>query len=504
LLAPSWTGRFALRVVAGGIVLSQVVKLGIFGSIGLVVLALLIWRIEDIHPFQRNANRKISAVFDSVAGLDDKAGVRLAGVRIGLVDGVDLVGRRARVGLRLEKPVVLTEGSYAKIANLGLLGEKYVELVPGPEGAPPLPANAVLPGRTPPSFDDAMAKFEAIGESIQGITGQLGGGPNGGINGLLDSLKGTTEVIRGLVAENRANVASTVANANVLSAALARQLPQLAGDMSRTVNQISDLIAANRGDVTASTANIRQLTANLQTSVNNLNDITGKIAGGEGTVGKLVNKNEAYDKVVSTLDSIKGGVETLSGTLGAAQRFQLNLDLQSYKLNAGNSRSGLTVDIDPGDQKHLYRIGAANTPEGKLRTKTQRITVTGPDGQTSTQTIDTLTSENSYVVTGLFGYKGPAGSRLWAGLIENTGGAEIDYPLFNRRAMVSFEAFDFNREDKKRPHLRLSGRYQFHPNLYLVGGYDDPLETHSLFLGAGIRWNDDNLKYLLGAAASRF
>jgi hypothetical protein len=208
--------------------------------------------------------------------------------------------------------------------------------------------------------------------------------------------------------------------------------------------------------------------------------------------------------VVSTLDSIKGGVDTLSGTLGAAQRFRLDLDLQSYKLDAGDSRSAFAVDLDPTDKKHVYRLGFENTPEGKRRTKTQRITVIGPDGKSSTETIETLTTENSYVATGLFGYKGPYGSRLWAGVIESTGGVEIDYPFFGRKAMASFEAFDFSREDKKRPHLRLTGRYQFHPNLYLVGGYDDPLENHSLFLGAGIRWNDDNLKYLLGAAVSRF
>ncbi len=484
--------------------MSQVVKLGVFGSIGLVVLALLIWRIEDIHPFQRQAGRKISAVFDSVAGLDDKASVRIAGVRIGRVDGVDLLGRRARVGIRLEKPVTLTEGTYAKISNLGLLGEKYVELVPGPDGAPVLGRDAILPGRTPPSFDDAMAKLESIGDSIQGITGQLGGGAGGGgINRLLNSLEATSDEIRALVAENRATIGSTVTHFDALSGTLARELPRLAGEMSRTVTQISEILAENKGNVSASIANARELTTRLQTSVDNLNAITGKIASGEGTVGKLVNKNEAYDKVVGTLDSIKGGVETLSSTLGAAQKFKLDLDLQSFRLNAGQSRSGLSIDVDPSDGKHLYRIGVASTPDGRRTTKTQDITFTGPDGASTSETITTFSSENTYVLSGLFGYKGPYDTRLWAGVIENTGGGAIDYPLFGRRGLLSFEAFDFNREEKKKPHLRLSGRYRFAPNLYLIGGYDDPLETKSLFLGAGIRWNDDNLKYILGAAAGK-
>jgi phospholipid/cholesterol/gamma-HCH transport system substrate-binding protein len=487
--------------------LNQVVKLGIFGTIGLAILALLIWRIEDIHPFARQGGRRLAAVFDSVAGLDDKAAVRIAGVRIGRVDGVDLVGRRAKVGMRLEKPIVLTQGTYAKISSLGLLGEKYVELVPGPDGAPPLGRDAVLPGRTTPSFDDAMAKLESIGDSIQGVTGQLSGGAGGGaINRLLTNLEATSDEIRGLIAENRATVGATVANFDSVSATLARELPRLAGEMSRTVNQISALVADNRENVAASIGNVRDLTARLQTSVDNLNAITGKIASGEGTVGKLVNKNEAYDKVVSTLDSIKGGVDTLSGTLGAAQRFKLDLDLQAYKLSGSQSQSSFRLDIDPSDKKHLYRVGIANTPLGKTRTKTQQITFIAPDGASTTETIETFTTENSYVGTGLFGYKGPYGSRLWAGIIENTGGAAIDYP-FLRRGLVSFEAFDFSHQDQRNnPHLRLTGRWQFAPNLYLVGGYDDPLERQfrSLFLGAGIRWSDDNLKYLLGAAASRF
>ena len=113
--------------------MSQAVKVGIFGTIALIIAALFIWRIEDINPFARGAQR-VDAMFNSVAGLDDKAAVRVAGVRVGRVDGIGLDGGRARVTLLLERPVALTAGARARIANLGLLGDKYVELVPGPEG----------------------------------------------------------------------------------------------------------------------------------------------------------------------------------------------------------------------------------------------------------------------------------------------------------------------------------------------------------------------------------
>ncbi len=482
--------------------MSQAVKVGIFATVCLVILAVLIWKIEDINPFAEKG-RRIDALFDSVAGLDEKASVRVAGVRVGRVDGVGLDGRKARVTLVLEKPVDMPQGTIARVANLGLLGEKYIEIVPGPPGGPQLPPDAVLPGETPPSIDEAIAKFNEIGDSIQEMTGSLSGADiGGGINRLVDELELTSREIRLLVAENRVNLDATIGNFRQASAALATELPRLADQMNRTLAQIESLVADNRGEVTDSLGNIREVTDRLQTSVDNFNQISGKIASGKGTIGKLVNDEEAYDKVVSTLDSIQGGVETLSGTLGAINRFRIDLDMQGYVLPGledSSSQTALLLDIDPQDEKRLYRAGISVPPGGKRREKTETITVTNPDGTTEVTTVNKVTTEKSYAATGLFGYKAPGNVRLFAGLIENSGGAQVEYPMLDERFLVSFEAFDFNRPEDLAPHLRLSGRWRFHPNLYLVGGYDDFLEDDSsLFLGGGIRWNDENIKYLLG------
>ncbi len=491
--------------------MKSVIKVGIFATICLVALAILVWKIEDLNPFTTKGQR-LDAVFRSVAGLDDKATVRVAGVKVGHVDGVGLQGTQARITLSLDKPLPLTQGTRARIANIGLLGEKYVELIPGPPGAPPLPPDAVLQGETPPTIDEAIAKINDIGTSIQSVTGQLANSNVGNnVNDLIHDIQLTSAELRTLIAENRANLAAGVRNFDEVGAVLSRELPRLAEQTNRALDQIQTLIAENRGNVSGSTANLKELTTKLQTSADNLNAISGKIASGEGTVGRLIYDDKAYNQVVSTLDSIKGGVDTLSGTLGAINRFKIDLDLQGYYLQSATSltnpdeegayQNTFRLDIDPQDKKHLYRVGVTSNPFGKRRDKTQTITETGPDGIPRTTTIHTLTSEQSYQVTGLLGFKAPYDARLWGGLIEGTGGAEVDYPLpiLNRKLLLSFEAFDFNRPNNLSAHLRLMGRYQFHPNLYLVGGYDDPLENHSFFLGGGIRWTDENIKYLLGA-----
>src|SRR5947199_5569503 len=232
-----------------GRAMKSLVKVGVFATLCLVVLGILIWKIEDLNPFAKKGQR-LRAVFQSVAGLDDKASVRIAGVRVGHVDGLGLQGTRARVDIRMERPVPLTVGTTARIANLGLLGEKYVELVPGPANAPPLPDHAVLIGSTPPSLDDAMAKINDIGTSIQKVTGQLAGTDmSGGLNRLVADIQLTSAEIRALVAENRAGVASGIRNIDTLTATLAHELPRLAAETNRALDQISALVAENRGNV---------------------------------------------------------------------------------------------------------------------------------------------------------------------------------------------------------------------------------------------------------------
>ena len=483
--------------------MSTAVKVGLFATLCLLILAYLILRVEDIELFAPAA-RRIDALFDSVAGLDDKAAVRVAGVRVGRVDGVGLHGSRARVTLRLEQPLELTQGTKAAIATVGLLGEKYVELVPGPPEAPPLPAGAVLEGETPITFDDAMAKLDDVVTSIQEVTGSITGegAPQNNVSRLIANLEATSADIRSLVAANRDQVAATVDNFERFSAALADELPRLTHQIERVLGQVDSVVAENRENLQGSLENIRDLTARLQTSVDNLNQITGKIAGGEGTIGKLVQSEEAHDRLTSALESVDRGVTALGETLGRAQKIKLDVGLEGYYLSeAEDGLMSFGVDIDPQSGR-FYRVGLVDDPHGRVRSKTTIETVTGPGGEAGTTTTERVEIENKTTLNAQLGFIF-RDLRLRGGLFESTGGAAVDYDLFRRKLRLSLEAFDFSRPEDLDPHLRLLGRYFVFDRWYVVGGYDDFLlrdeERDSLFLGAGVTWTDEDLKYLLGS-----
>ncbi len=487
--------------------MSQAVKVGIFALIVLLLLGFFILRIEDFNPFAAKGDR-IDAVFDSVAGLDDKSAIRVAGVRVGRVDGISLDGREARVHLLLEQEVPLTEGSFARISNLGLLGDKYVELVPGPVGAPPLPEGATIPGVTPPGFDDAMAKLNQVADSIVGLTDPLGAsltgeGADTSLSRLIENLEAASAEIRILVETNRQAMGATIGNFELVSATLAAELPRLSGQLQALLGEVQAVVAENRGAVGTSARNVEEITEELKTSVADLNEITGRLARGEGTMGKLLTSEEAHDELVATLDSIQGGVGELSDTLGRVNRLRLDVDMQGWVPAESDTDSygGVGLTLFPrAEARRMYRVGIAQTPRGDERTKTQVITTTGPDGVAETTRVETVTMEDEPVMTAMVGYRWESGLRLWTGILEEDFGVQAEYPFFDRRFWLDFQAFSFDREDDLDPHLRLTGKWYVNDNIYLQGGYDDPLvdEFDSLFVGAGIRWTDDDLKYLLG------
>ncbi|MCB1056982.1 MAG: MCE family protein [Acidobacteria bacterium] len=480
--------------------MSNVIKVGIFVTLCLAVLAYLIVKVEDWNLFG-GAGQRVDVVFDSVVGLDDKAPVRVAGVRVGRVDGVTLDGRKARVSLLLDTPVPLVQGSVARIANAGLLGDKYIEIVPGPEGAPALPRNALLPGETPPSFDDAFESIGKMGDSISELTGSLNREDvAGSLSELIAELQLTVRSIREMVDANRDEVGSTVRNFETFSATLSRELPRLTEQMNRLLTDVDAMVAENRGNIHDGIANIRDITDRVQTSVDNLNSITSQIASGEGSLGKLVYDDTAHDSLVSTLGSVEQGVTQLTDTLGRVSRMQFTLGLEgSYFAEPQESRTALSLLIDPGKDR-FYNVELVDSPSGRTKTRTDVITTTFPDGTSETQTITTERTYDDFTLSAQFGFRFD-NTDLRAGLFESTGGGAIDQYFLDRRLRLSVEAFDFSRSDDLDPRLRIYGRWQFNPNLYLVGGYDDLLESDrsSVFFGGGVRWKDEDLKYLLGS-----
>lgn len=482
-------------------------KVGIFMTITLLVLAWLILQVEDVRLF-RDRGVRVEALFDTVAGLDDRSAIRIAGVRVGRVDGIHLERGRAVVGLLLDQPLDLTVGTRARINHLGLLGDKYVELVPGPPEAPLLAEDARIPGETAPGFDEALGAVADFGTSMEKITGQLTGEVElqGPLGRMVFNLEATTGELRHLIAENRIQLDATIRNFEQVSASLAAELPRISfelqaalAEIGGVMREVGGVVTDSREPVRASLENVEQLTARLQTGVEDLNQVSARLARGEGSLGKLLTSDQLHDELVATLGTVQEGVDALGDAFAAVRDLQIDLSLQGYYLEGQDTAQGsFHVDLDT-QSGMLYRIGVIDGPRGREVRERETITVTEPDGTSSTQVVETITLREDIAFTALLGLPMGEDTRLWTGLIQSRFGLQLEY-RHSDQWWLSMETFAFDRRAALEPHLRFTAGWKPRQNFYLLGGYDDVLnDDRSLFLGAGFTWRDDTLKYLLGS-----
>ena len=107
---------------------------GVFVALGLGAVFVLALEVSGLADFRDRPAYQVTAHFDNVGGLREKAPVSMAGVRVGQVKAIELDPQsyQARVTLGLDQrfdriPVDTTAAIYTS----GLLGEQYISLDAG-------------------------------------------------------------------------------------------------------------------------------------------------------------------------------------------------------------------------------------------------------------------------------------------------------------------------------------------------------------------------------------
>ena len=140
------------------------ISVGLFMLLGIVAITFLAIRVSGLSF--SDAGREtytLSARFNNVAGLADRAKVMVAGVTVGRVTGIhiDPISVRAVVDMAIDKNVdYLSSDSIASIKTQGVLGEQYVSIAVG--GAPDILGN----GDTIQDTQSAMVLEDLIGKLV--------------------------------------------------------------------------------------------------------------------------------------------------------------------------------------------------------------------------------------------------------------------------------------------------------------------------------------------------
>lgn len=127
-------------------------KLVIFIVVTTMATSVLVVTIGNLSFDDKNNYQAIFSDATSVVEGDD---VRIAGVRVGSVTGVELEGRdRAKISFSVDSSIPLTQGTQATIRYRNLIGQRYIALSPGKGSAASLDDGDTIPlSQTAPALD---------------------------------------------------------------------------------------------------------------------------------------------------------------------------------------------------------------------------------------------------------------------------------------------------------------------------------------------------------------
>lgn len=264
------------------------IRSGLFVIIALVVLTILIFAVGNLRQRFRTTNLYHVFLTD-VKFLRPHDAVTFGGIRVGEVNELRVSKDRfgqVRVTFEVDQNVEVREDSILILKQDGMLGPKYLEVMPGSPAAPLAKPGTELKGKVLPAITDLTTEIQEPLARLNRVLGHLEailGGPENQKNiaaileeskTLLGSLEkqvgevGTslkkmtsqtqdvlTEVHQ-TVKEARGPLASTLKNADALTAGLVRKVDELSGRLNTTADHLDRLLQDADGLIVQNNKNI--------------------------------------------------------------------------------------------------------------------------------------------------------------------------------------------------------------------------------------------------------
>jgi len=275
--------------------LSRETKIGLLILAALAVLVYFLIKMGSLSSLFEPRGYQIKAYFQSTAGLEERAPVRLAGVKIGYVKEIKLSRGRALVEMKIFDEYRIRKGSRAAVTSMGIMGEKYIEIFPG-EGEEFVNPGETIEGIPPLSIDQLGTMFYSIAQDVKKMSKTFSdviGGEKGktSLTTILKNLDRITTRLDLLLRENSRVVSASTRE--IL--ATIREIRQAISDFSRASRKVAEL-AHRFGDksqrLERALDEFERISASLTALSEKLREELQAV--GEGSLGKLLKDEEIY------------------------------------------------------------------------------------------------------------------------------------------------------------------------------------------------------------------
>lgn len=467
-------------------------KTGAFTVVGLLFIGVLTVYINN-RPFWWRSCKPIQVTVPDATGLKKKSPVKSLGLDIGYISGIGLVSRGVSLNICVTAPVDVTPDTRAYVRSEGFLGDKFLELKPvkyigteaheelpeGPGSAPVgtpvgVPAGKSSHSSVPRLFRDAFGLPEAFADETRSDTKRVPVGEGStDMQALMSEMKDLTTSLKESI--NPDEIRATI-----------RQLNKTLEDASRALSPQGGL-----------TQTAQRSLIKLEDAIDQMRDQITRINQGEGSVGMVLN-DPAY------AEELKKALKSLNQLLGRASELRLEMDLGVHQMPAYNAaRSTVQLAIYPKPDRY-YLLGVDMDPRGNFSQTVTTAEIAGTSNTVQT----TVQQKGGFNLTVMFGkvlkkrfdfalgvLRGDGATRLTLNL-----GPTHDLQRIQLKGDLYFRAQTVNGTWTAQPDARIYTVIQPISVFYLVGGVEGfrSVDNHfSSFFGAGMRFEDEDIKLLL-------
>jgi len=271
----------------------------------LAALVILVLGVTWLKEFSLQRKIRVWRVrFDQTGGLGASDEVQVNGIRKGAVKAMQLDGDHVLVELALAAEVVLTHDSRVAIRNVGLMGEKVIGVDLKTTGEPYTERDTIQ-GVYEKGVPEVMAELGGtvthvshIAEELRTMAETLD--KTGDFAAALRNFRQTSEELKLAVAENRKGLRSAVGDFSAAARTARGLTTDREAELKRTLDQFSQ-----------AAENLNKMSVRLDSLRASIQVISGRVEKGQGTLGKLVNDDQLYSDLNTSIQSLKALIEDI-------------------------------------------------------------------------------------------------------------------------------------------------------------------------------------------------
>ncbi len=362
-------------------------RVGIFVLIALAVFGYMGFKIGAFR-FDRAQYTKYVLYFHDISGLSRKAAVKIAGVKVGWVEEITLLSSsdskteaKAEAIAMVSAEYPLYQNACAIVRQDGLLGPKYIDLVPGDSLLRTLSEGEALQKSTmdPVDLDDLLREFREIAGNVREVSESVKealAGPQGvdqlksfitNLDNAAEKFSTVTNVIERSFVRNEENIDAFLeigTNVRMLADRLENNVfPSFQESIEKISNVFDRDFGRIAGRVEVTTDALEEAAAQARDGLRSVSSVAEKIDEGKGLLGKLVNEDETYRDLKVAVSGFKNYVSKLD-------RLQILFDThfetmhrpaENYRYE--DSKGYFDIRVHPNEE-HFYLIQITSSEKG--------------------------------------------------------------------------------------------------------------------------------------------